>query len=247
MEIGASAFSSKLLANNSPNSVHCNVPSRVTLRTPQGELVIGAVPRVVGTLSAFPVPGTARDVCDIVEVRLDLLGTGVTWPPIDLPVLLTIRSNTEGGQWSGPDKERLELYRKWIPLVAAVDVELNSSIAGDVCKLARDAGKASIVSFHDFSATPTLEVLEAIVERGRGVGSLVKIVTLANTERDVEILRTLLSKRQGPLCVMGMGQQAAMTRLEFPKLGSCLTYGYLDKPLAPGQTSAAELSAQLRK
>jgi 3-dehydroquinate dehydratase-1 len=134
-----------------------------------------------------------------------------------------------------------------MPHVAAVDIELNSSIALEVCKLAREAGKAAIVSFHDFSATPNLETLQAIVDQGKKVGSIVKIVTLANTDRDVEILRTLLSKRSSPLCVMGMGQHAAMTRVEFPKLGSCLTYGYLDKPLAPGQTSAAELFSQLRK
>ncbi|MGZ4986551.1 MAG: type I 3-dehydroquinate dehydratase [Limisphaerales bacterium] len=223
------------------------MPSTVTLRTPKGELVVGAVPRVVGTLSAFPVPPVASEVCDIVEVRLDLLGVGVAWPQIELPILLTIRSSAEGGKWNGPDKERLELYRKWMPQVAAVDVELSSPIAADVCKLAKDAGVASIVSFHDFSATPTLETLQAIVERGQKVGSIVKIVTLANMERDVEILRTLLNNRSSPVCVMGMGQHAAMTRVEFPKLGSCLTYGFLDKPLAPGQTSAAELSAQLRK
>jgi len=222
------------------------VPSIVTLRTPKGELVVGAGPRVVGTLSAFPVPQNATEVCDIVEVRLDLLGTSVVWPQIDLPILLTIRSNTEGGKWNGTDKERVELYRKWMPQVAAVDVEFSSPIAAEVCKLAKDAGVASIISFHDFSATPTIETLQAIVERGQKVGSIVKIVTLANMERDVEILRTLLSNRSSPLCVMGMGQYAAMTRVEFPKLGSCLTYGYLDKPLAPGQTSAAELSAQLR-
>jgi 3-dehydroquinate dehydratase-1 len=216
------------------------------LRTPKGELAVGPVPRVVGTLSAFPVPKNAPEVCDIVEVRLDLLGTSVVWPQIDLPILLTIRSSVEGGKWNGTDKERFELYCQWIPQVAAVDVELNSPIAGDICKYASEAGVASIVSFHDFSATPKLETLEAIVERGRRVCSIVKIVTLTNTERDVEILRTLLGKRNGPLCVMGMGQHAAMTRVEFPKLGSCLTYGYLDKPLAPGQTSAAELSAQLR-
>jgi 3-dehydroquinate dehydratase len=29
-------------------------------------------------------------------------------------------------------------------------------------------------------------------------------------------------------------------------LGSCLTYGYLDKPTAPGQMSAAELVRRLR-
>lgn len=219
----------------------------VGLRYGQCELVLGEVPRIVGTLSSSPVPKTARAICDIVELRLDLMGDGLATFDTELPVLLTVRSKAEGGHWSGSDEERLTMYRQFMPHVAAVDVELNSPIAPDVCKLARESGKVSIVSFHDFSATPTLETLQGIVERGQKLGSIVKVVTLANLERDVEILRTLLGKRSSPLCVMGMGQHAAMTRVEFPKLGSCLTYGYLDKPLAPGQTSAAELFSQLRK
>jgi 3-dehydroquinate dehydratase len=43
-----------------------------------------------------------------------------------------------------------------------------------------------------------------------------------------------------------MGDAWKQTRIAFPKLGSCLAYGYLDKPTAPGQVSAAELVRQLR-
>jgi 3-dehydroquinate dehydratase-1 len=225
------------------------VPSApiVTLRYGHSELVVGEAPRIVGTVSSASIPKTARAICDLVELRLDLIGDGLLKFETDLPILLTVRSKSEGGQWTGTDAQRLATYQQFLAHVAAVDIELSSPIAQDVCKMAREAGKASIVSFHDFSATPNLEALQAIVEQAQKLGSIVKIVTLANTERDVEILRTLLGKRSSPLCVMGMGQHAAMTRVGFPKLGSCLTYGYLDKPLAPGQTSAAELFSQLRK
>jgi 3-dehydroquinate dehydratase I len=217
------------------------------LRYGQSELVIGEVPRIIGTLSSPTVPKTARAICDIVELRLDLFAEGFTHLETELPILLTVRSKTEGGQWSGSEQQRLETYRQFMPHVAAVDIEFKSSIASEVCKMAYDAGKASIVSFHDFNATPDLDVLQDIVEDAQQIGSIVKIVTMANDEADVYTLRTLLSKRRGPLCVMGMGKHAAMTRVEFPKAGSCLTYGYLDQPLAPGQTSAAELFSQLRK
>jgi len=49
------------------------------------------------------------------------------------------------------------------------------------------------------------------------------------------------------LCVIGMGRAWSETRIEFATLGSCLTYGYLDKPAAPGQISAAELVRRLRR
>jgi 3-dehydroquinate dehydratase-1 len=221
------------------------VPATVTLQTSTGDLIVGAAPRIVGTVSALPVPANASAVCDIVEIRLDLLGPTTALPQIDSPILLTIRSKNEGGQWTGSEDDRLKIYRKWMSHVAAVDIELNSPIAGEVCQIARESGKASIVSFHDFRETPPLEVLQDLVQDGQQVGSIVKIVTLANEEPDVATLRALLEKRRAPLCVMGMGKHAARTRVEFPKLGSCLTYGYLDKPLAPGQTSAAELRAAL--
>jgi 3-dehydroquinate dehydratase len=44
-----------------------------------------------------------------------------------------------------------------------------------------------------------------------------------------------------------MGALGKQTRTAFPKLGSCLTYGYLDKPAAPGQLAAAALVRRLKK
>jgi 3-dehydroquinate dehydratase len=38
-----------------------------------------------------------------------------------------------------------------------------------------------------------------------------------------------------------MGPLGPQTRVEFPKLGSCFTYGYLDEPVAPGQPAARDL------
>ena len=62
----------------------------------------------------------------------------------------------------------------------------------------------------------------------------------------VATLRSLFHENcPAALCVMGMGALGPQTRVEFPKLGSCLTYGYLDAPVAPGQVSARELMRQL--
>jgi len=69
---------------------------------------------------------------------------------------------------------------------------------------------------------------------------------MVKTEEDLAILRALLAeKRPTPLCVLGMGPLGPQTRIDFPRLGSCLTYGYLDTPVAPGQVSARELMRQL--
>ncbi len=230
------------------------IKPNAALEPPNLEVMVRQFSRVVGTLSAFPAPTRADELCDIVEVRLDLTGETPDWlnqcrtiMQGARPVLLTIRMKAEGGQWAGDEARRLELFKKGLAEVAAVDVEWRSSIARDVCDLARAAKKAAIVSFHDFAVTPPLKDLEDVVTKAQQIGSIVKIVTMTNTTADVATLRALLEKKWTvPLCVMGMGAHGAETRVEFPKLGSCLAYGYLDKPLAPGQTSAAELMARLR-
>src|SRR5205085_12434650 len=105
-----------------------------------------------------------------------------------------------------------------------------------------------IISFHDFVRTPPLAEMEAVVAKAQTFAGIVKITTMANTDQDIDTLRQLLKGRwEVPLCVMGMGEWGAQTRVSLAVASSCLIYGYLDKPMAPGQLPASELVRQLRK
>ena len=231
--------------------------SNVLLTTPGGKLSVGDMPRVVGTLSSTPPFLKAADYrrgCDIVELRVDRIGTGNRIENGQLiekegiPVIVTVRLKKEGGQWKGADSERQGLFETALENFSCVDVELNSELAETVTELAKAQKKACIVSFHDFDETPSLNELEAIVRRTEKLGSIVKVSTMAKTEKDVETLKELLARNstQMPLCVIAMGSLGTETRISFAKLGSCLTYGYLDTPAAPGQLSAEELVVGLR-
>jgi len=224
-------------------------------RTATGAVTVGAVPRVAGTLSSLE-PGVAGGLdCDIVEVRLDKTSRPGHWlercQAIEAggkPVLLTARLRSEGGDWETDDAPRLEVYKQAVRGLAGVDVELSSVICREVAEEAAKQQKACIVSYHHFQKTPPLSELCAIIEQGQNIGDIVKISTMINGESDVAVLESLLQRSWAkPLCVIGMGQAWSGTRITFAKLGSCLTYGYLDKPTAPGQMSAAELVRQLRK
>ena len=222
-----------------------------TFRTATSELEVGAVPRVVGTLSTFSPRG--KLVGDIVELRLDKFARRSDWLERCValqtggkPVLLTVRLRAEGGSWEKDDEQRLDIYKQGLRELAAVDVELSSAIAHPVAREAARLKKASVISFHDFEKTPPLGELCAIVERAHKIGSIAKVATMIEQSDDVDVLRLLL--RQGwdkPLCVIAMGKKWSKTRIEFARLGSCLTYGYLDKPTAPGQISASELIRRL--
>ena len=220
--------------------------------------MVGEIPRVVGTLSSLPetVSALAADLrSDVVEIRLDALPIRSRWLKCGRaiqaggwPVILTIRLNSEGGKWAGPDTDRLELFQQGLKYLSAVDVELDSQIVSSVSRAAKRLGKAVIVSYHNFEKTPPLAKLEAIVSEAQPLASIVKIATMVTREKDVEILRSLLLRNgTAPLCVIGMGPLGTRTRVSFAALGSCLTYGYLDKPIAPGQLAAATLVEQLRQ
>lgn len=225
-----------------------------SFRTAAATLTVGWEPRVVGTLSSLAVPPEKALPCDIVEVRLDKTSRPADWVERcrkieagGTPVLLTPRLRSEGGEWETDDAPRLAAYRLALGELAAVDVELSSGICPTVAKEAAEQQKVCIVSHHDFQKTPSLAELCRVIEKGQEIGSIVKVATMIHQASDVGVLESLLQRTwTRPLCVIGMGPQWSGTRVSFACLGSCLTYGYLDNPTAPGQWSAAELARQLR-
>jgi len=214
----------------------------IRAQTRFGNFMLGATPRVVGTVSQ---PGTLAQLptgeCDIIELRLDLIGTDAL-RPLDQPVIATIRLAHEGGQWTQPDADRLPLFDAALRHCTAVDIEFRSSILEKVSALACRHQKALIISYHDFDMTPPLSELRQVISKAANYGTVVKIATLTKTEDDVATLRALFRENcSAAVCVLGMGPLAMQTRAEFPKLGSCFTYGYLDEPVAPGQPAARDL------
>jgi 3-dehydroquinate dehydratase len=114
----------------------------VLFRTATTALAVGAAPRVVGTLCSLERRGELFG--DIVEVRLDKIRYGADWLDRCValqsggkPVLLTVRLGAEGGGWEADDQERLELYRKGLSELAAVDVELRSVICRKVARVCK--------------------------------------------------------------------------------------------------------------
>jgi 3-dehydroquinate dehydratase-1 len=232
-------------------------PFKVVFRTSQQEKVLGPGPGVIGVLSSLAwqlPPSRPEGSCDFIEVRLDKTGRPDGW--LDRcreienrgwPVLLTIRLKSEGGEWHTGDARRLPLFEDAIEQLAAVDIEWRSQIVHRVAMLCKRRRKVAVISYHDFKGTPPREALAGFILEAQQIGSVIKIATKLNSPADEETLRSVLAQEwRRPLCVIGMGPKWAHTRVAFPKLGSCLAYGYLDKPSAPGQMSVAELIEKLK-
>lgn len=226
-----------------------------------GAVELGRVPRLAVPLDDRDIGRNAERAMqwgDIVELRIDLFhsldaahvasvcravrGTGA-------PLLVTVRSTDQGGGAAIADRQRLALFEVALPLADAVDVELRSPLCEPVLTLAEQHGAVGIVSHHDFAATPNSDQLTALVRESINRGAAItKIAATANSDDDRNRLLDLLrSHQQHNLIVIAMGAYGAASRVFFPLCGSLITYGFLDDAVAPGQLSACELRAELRR
>ena len=209
------------------------------------------VASVVSERDLHRAAGDSNPVWDMVEIRYDLIAPRKeTWLEAcralakhGIPVLLTIRSAREKGAWKGTERQRVDLYRKYLPWVSAVDVEILSPAFEPVCRAAHSLKKKVVGSFHDFERTPRENKLRTMLLRARRQGAdISKLATMIQTPDDVAVLYRLLKERsRGPLCLIGMGALGRSTRLGLPSLGSCLAYGHIGSDAAPGQWHCRDL------
>ncbi|MCL7413595.1 MAG: type I 3-dehydroquinate dehydratase, partial [ANME-2 cluster archaeon] len=192
----------------------------------------------------------------ILEVRLDLLGIrdvdGAAAllkdlkHQVGLPIIATNRCTREGGQWNGREADRIELLISTIDRADAVDVELLAPLRSKVVDTAKSAGKIVIISLHDFSTTPSSDVMLSILILARDAGAdIAKLaVTPAGTADTLRLLE--ITQQAGfPVCTIAMGRLGAHTRVVAPLYGSVLTYGAVDEAVAPGQLKIDELKHML--
>lgn len=196
-----------------------------------------------------------RGQADIVEVRLDCFARRADdvrsrLPLMRLPAILTARHPAEGGAGALAPRARRALMEEFLPLAAAIDIELRSaSVLRHVAADAARRGVVRILSFHDFRRTPPLARLRRIVADARRAGAdVVKIAAFLRGPADLAALLQLQAlEGASPLATMGMGPLGRVSRLALAASGSRLNYGYLDRPQVPGQWPAARLRALMRE
>jgi 3-dehydroquinate dehydratase I len=220
-------------------------------------LLVGTVSDANALCAYAALDPVARDA-DIVELRLDLIARS-EWSQCfaacdrleasSTAVLVTLRHQKEGGQWAGPEPERVRILTDALAHASWVDVETGSEIAIAVAAEARRVGKRSVLSFHDFSTTPALEALDSVYQQGLDRGAdVVKIAAMVTELEHHGTLFDLVRRRgkDGRLCAIGMGPSALSLRLYLPVVGSVFAYSYLGQDVAPGQLSCARMRELLR-
>jgi len=180
---------------------------------------------------------------DLMEVRLDVMDSFDLSEIIGAaskPVIITYRSEEEGGHGCAPYGARVDYLKEAVRLGADfVDVEY--AIPPEHRRLLfenRGAAKL-ILSKHFRNGTPSKEKLEDLFKKMAATGAdMVKIVTHAETLTDnltVLGLIPLAEKMGTGIIAFCMGPLGRISRIACPVLGGAVTFASIEK----GQESAS--------
>lgn len=174
----------------------------------------------------------------------------------NLPLLFTIRTKSEGGQFGGP----MEAYRNSNLLAAKsglvdiIDVEFGTgedALIQHIREL-QDSSAKVVVSSHTFTHTPPQEeLLHRLCLMQKAGADIVKIAVMPNTPRDVMMLlsasEAFTQQHAGtPVISISMGALGAISRIAGMVSGTAMTFGTVGAPSAPGQLPAKTLAELLQ-
>ena len=200
----------------------------------------------------------AKMGADLIEIRIDtlkpkeranipaILSAVKTNSPC--PLIATARRAQERGPETGgsrlAERERAILFEKSLPFAEWIDIELErDETSKGAMALARKFGKKVILSYHDFKGIPSEgKVLNLRSEFEKRGGDVLKIAGMAKSDADViQLLQMCRNAKNVKRTFIAMGEIGRISRVAGFLFGSCLTYGYVNKPTAPGQLSVSEL------
>jgi 3-dehydroquinate dehydratase-1 len=218
-----------------------------------GSCKLGVLPRTAAIIDNFlpirEIETLKRIGTDLLEIRVDGFPQHIdnvcnfiakVKKAAPLPLIGTIRENKR------TKSDRIVLFSKVIPLVDAIDIEIDTPIAAHVIRMA--AKKTIIVSEHDFSGTPDNAALSRIAKKASRLGcDIVKIAALARSREDVVRLLAFTHSCTIPIVAFSMGEYGSISRVLSMMFGSLYSYGFIKKANAPGQIHIRKLIEEVRR
>ncbi len=161
----------------------------------------------------------------------------------DVPMLLTVRSAAEGGDWTDSDTRRMERLVELGGLADVVDIELMTWRREETTRLAFETSAALtgrlILSTHDFAGRPASLHGDLVEMLDAGDGCVPKMAWRARTVRDNFEAFELMRSSPRPLIVVCMGDDGLASRVLAKKFGAFATFAALEsgRESAPGQVT----------
>lgn len=190
---------------------------------------------------------------DLVELRIDyykdlnINDLKELRESFSIPMLFTLRSKSQGGNYLDSEEKRLED----IESLAAIEpeyIDLESHIPETFIKnlMMKYPNIKLIISYHNFNETPT--DLDAILKDMKKVPAYFYKIAVS-AQNTIDALRFFnWSKTHENLIAISMGYHGQISRIVAPILGCPMTYAALDEGLesAPGQLTAHTLVDRYR-
>jgi 3-dehydroquinate dehydratase-1 len=185
---------------------------------------------------------------DLAEIRMDLLSfTDEQYKAIfqsHRNIIATFRS---------PEGNYLKLSMMMALAIeggcAYVDIDIFTpdSFRNTLIHSAKSRGVKVILSYHNFSETPSSEKLNSLVDELFLLGAnIAKVACMANSPAECARVLGLYDKYQN-LVAFCMGEMGRETRLASPMLGAPFTYASIKgKETAPGQLAFEEVDQFLK-
>ncbi len=218
-----------------------------------GSCELGTVPKTAAIVDDFlpmrEITAIKKMGADLLEIRVDGFNKdidavcaylGAVKKNVRMPLIGTIREN----KWTKGN--RPFLFSKILPLVDAIDIEIDAPERKRIIQLAEE--KTVIVSEHDFEKTPSDAALERIVTKAAALGcDIVKIAAMADCREDVVRLLEFTRCCSIPIVAFSMGEHGTVSRVVSMLFGSLYSYGFIKEANAPGQIHLRTLVEDLRR
>ena len=175
---------------------------------------------------------------DLLELRIDVMNNpnpdevSSIIKDINFPLIATNRKMEEGGFFKGSESERIDILLEAAKYANIVDIELETE--DEYLEKIINGSKSTIISYHDFNITPSIDFLLEIVRREKQLGDIAKFSVMPQNISDTLVVLNVLSQVQDTIGI-AMGDIGMYTRIIAPLFGSPITFASLNNKSAPGQ------------
>jgi len=180
---------------------------------------------------------------DLIEVRLDLLNgdpSGIVqewYTMTEIPLVLTLRSEQEGGTFSGNTDSWFETINPLLPYASYIDIEQRFS---PHARYIREHGVNIVASYH-MKRMPSIQELTTIDDTLRNYGDIPKIVVTPSDEHDIIMFLSFTLHAEKPVITSIMGEEYRHMRPILPLFGSEWIFAHAGNATAAGQYHIRDL------
>lgn len=173
---------------------------------------------------------------------------------MDIPLIFTIRTTTEGGNADVTPSEYQEIYveavKQWCADIFDVEYSMLTKLGSDFADIIKSRAKL-LISKHNFEKTPATETMVDDLIRMQMAGAdIAKLAVMPKEEEDVDkLFKASLEMKEHhnstPIVTISMGELGVRSRIECEKTGSCFSFATVGQASAPGQIPIEELREKM--